>query len=149
MLFTTLKGIVNRTQPRIYTYDNAVRGEDGKYNWLDSLGLGHTDVADNWSLIAKYRSEINGIVVYDDALPDTLNLATTVAGLNGGIVAAPSLVSKPDDVEPSVGVPGLFLQKCSGYVRQNYGELTAGALRLRTGTALFQSIVAGISCFRS
>lgn len=94
LLFTTLKGIVNKQQPRIYTYDNAVRGEDGKYNWLNSLGLGHTDVADNWSLITKYRSEINGIVVYDDALPDTMNLATTIAGLNGGIVAAPSLVAK-------------------------------------------------------
>ncbi|MCM3626089.1 hypothetical protein M3194_01750 [Paenibacillus glycanilyticus] len=94
VLFTTLKGLVNKTQPRIYTYDDAVKGEDGKDKWLNDLGIGHADVADNWSLITKYASEINGIVVYDDAVPDTVNLATTIASLSGGIVAPPSLVSK-------------------------------------------------------
>ncbi|WP_127493219.1 GxGYxYP domain-containing protein [Paenibacillus glycanilyticus] len=94
VLFTTLKGLVNKTQPRIYTYDDNVRNEDGKDKWLNDLGLGHTDVADNWSLITKYASEINGIVVYDDALPDTLNLATTIAAQSGAIVAPPSLVGK-------------------------------------------------------
>lgn len=93
-LFTSLKGIVNRTQPRIYTYDNAVRGEEGRENWLNSLGLGYTDVSDNWLLLSKYLNEVDGIVVYDDQLPDTLNLATTIASLNDGIVAPPSLVSK-------------------------------------------------------
>lgn len=94
LLFTTLKGIVNKTQPRIYSYDNAVRGEDGKTNWLNSLNLGYTEVADNWTLLTKYRSEISGIVIYDEALPDTLNLATTIAAQQGGIVAPPSLVAK-------------------------------------------------------
>ncbi|GLX70959.1 GxGYxYP domain-containing protein [Paenibacillus glycanilyticus] len=94
VLFTTLKGLVNKTQPRIYTYDDNVRNEDGKDKWLNDLGLGHTDVEDNWSLITKYASEIKGIVVYDDALQDTVNLATTIAAQSGGIVAPPSLVSK-------------------------------------------------------
>ncbi|CAM4061344.1 GxGYxYP domain-containing protein [Saccharibacillus endophyticus] len=93
-LFTSLKGIVNREQPRIYSYDNPVKGEEGKYNWLNSLNLGHQDVADNWTLLTKYRNEIEGIVVYDDNVPDTLNLATTIASLEKGIVAPPSLVSK-------------------------------------------------------
>jgi hypothetical protein len=94
VLFTTLKGLVNKTQPRIYTYDDNVRNEDGKDKWLNDLGMGHVDVADNWSLLTKYASEINGIVVYDDALPDTVNLATTIAAQSGAIVAPPSLVSK-------------------------------------------------------
>ncbi|MCD9021538.1 GxGYxYP domain-containing protein [Cohnella silvisoli] len=94
VLFSTVKGLVNKTQPRIYTYDNAVRGEDGKYNWLNSLGIGHVDVTDNYSLITKYRSEISGIVIYDDAVPDTVNLATTIASLNGGIVASSAQVTK-------------------------------------------------------
>ncbi|GIP51064.1 GxGYxYP domain-containing protein [Paenibacillus vini] len=94
VLFTTLKGLVNRTQPRIYTHDNPVKNEEGKYNWLNSLGLGYADVSDNWTLLSKYASEIDGIVVYDDAVPDTINLATTIASLNDGIVAPPSLVNK-------------------------------------------------------
>lgn len=94
LLFTTLKGLVNKTTPRIDSYDDAVRGSEGKYGWLNALGIGHTDVADNWSLLTKYRSEINGIVVYDDAVKDTINLATTIASLNGGIVASPAQVSR-------------------------------------------------------
>ncbi|MDO3413369.1 GxGYxYP family putative glycoside hydrolase [Saccharibacillus sp. CPCC 101409] len=94
VVLTSLKGIVNREQPRIYSYDNPVKGEEGKYNWLNSLGLGHADVADNWSLLTKYRSEVDGIVVYDDNVPDTVNLATTIASQEDAIVAPPSLVSK-------------------------------------------------------
>ena len=91
VLFTTLKGLVNKTEPRIYSFNN---DEEGKYNWLNSLGLGYTDVSDNWSLIAKYRESISGIVIYDDAQMDTMNLATTIASVKGGIVAPASLVSK-------------------------------------------------------
>jgi hypothetical protein len=94
LLFTTLKGIVNRTQPRIYSYDDTVRREEGKYNWMDALGLGHFDVTNNWTLLTKYRSEVSGIVIYDDELPDTVNLATTIAALSNGLVASPSLVDK-------------------------------------------------------
>jgi hypothetical protein len=94
LLFTTLKGLVNKTQPRIYTFDNAVRGEEGKYNWLNSLGLGYTDVADKWTLLTKYSGEISGIVIYDEAVLDTLNLATTIASLENGIVAPPDLVAR-------------------------------------------------------
>lgn len=119
VLFSTLKGLVNKTQPRIYTYDNAVRGEDGKYNWLNTLGLGHTDVTDNYSLITKYRNEINGIVIYDEEVPDTVNLATTIASLNGGIVAAPSLVSKltaaPYNLPILNDLRGMFTTKVQVY----------------------------------
>ncbi|RXZ77666.1 hypothetical protein EBB07_30110 [Paenibacillaceae bacterium] len=119
VLFSTVKGLVNKTQPRIYTYDNAVRGEDGKYNWLNTLGIGHTDVTDNYSLITKYRSEINGIVIYDDAVPDTVNLATTIASLNGGIVAPPSVVEKltsaPYNLPILNDLRGMFTTKIQVY----------------------------------
>ncbi|UKS28310.1 hypothetical protein LOZ80_05070 [Paenibacillus sp. HWE-109] len=119
VLFSTVKGLVNKTQPRIYTYDNAVRGEDGKYNWLNTLGLGHTDVTDKYTLITKYRSEINGIVIYDEAVPDTVNLATTIASLNGGIVAPPSVVAKltaaPYNLPILNDLRGMFTTKIQVY----------------------------------
>lgn len=87
-MFETLRGVVNHTQPRIYDQDKS-----GTY-WLDALGLSYTRVKDNWQLIDKYLAEVKGIVVYDPEVPDTYNLATTIAGLKNAIVAAPSLLEK-------------------------------------------------------
>ncbi|SFT27699.1 GxGYxYP domain-containing protein [Paenibacillus sp. BC26] len=126
LVFTTLKGLVNKTQPRIYSYDNAVRNEDGKDSWLNALGIGHTDVSNNWSLITKYASEINGIVIYDTAVPDTVNLATLIASQSGGIVAPPSLVttltSAPYNLPILDDLRGDFSTKLSVYqhIYNNY-----------------------------
>jgi hypothetical protein len=93
LLFTSLKGIVNKKQPRIYSYTDNVRGSTGT-SWLDALGQKYTEVKDNWELLDKYRSEIKGLIVYDDQQPDTINLATTIAGLKDGLVVPPSLLDK-------------------------------------------------------
>ncbi|WP_434384358.1 GxGYxYP domain-containing protein [Melittangium boletus] len=119
VLFTTLKGLVNRTQPRIFTYDVTMRGQDGKTGWLNSLGLGYTEVADRWSLVSKYRGELKGLVVYDPALPDTVNLATTIAGLRGAVAASPALVGKltaaPYSLPILVDLRGAFSNKLQVY----------------------------------
>src|SRR5262249_42602936 len=86
-LAVTLEGIVNRTRPRIYVSD----GGDGDRLWLDELHGLTPKVFDPPTLLPKYRAEIAGIVIYDDALADTLNLATTIAGVEGGVVASPAL----------------------------------------------------------
>jgi hypothetical protein len=118
-LFTTLKGIVNRTQPRIFTYDGAVRGQDGRYGWLNALNLRYTDVADRWSLLTKYRNELAGIVIYDTAQPDTVNLATTIAGLKNGVVASPALAAKltasPYNLPVLTDLRGAFTSKLQVY----------------------------------
>ena len=89
-LFVTLAGLVNRTQPRIYTLDG---GGEGKTFWLDKLGVTSTVSSDPFALVTKYQAEISGLVVYDPAQPDTINLATTVAGVRDGIVASPDLAA--------------------------------------------------------
>ena len=91
VLFSSLKGLVNRTKPRIWTCEGT---EDNKYEWLTELGLAHQEPSDPWALITKYRSEVKGIVVYDDAQPDTINLATTIAGSSNALVASPELAAK-------------------------------------------------------
>lgn len=90
-LFATLKGLINRSRPRIVTYEEKTFS---KHEWLDKLNLGYTDVSDNWSMLQKYKSEINGIVIYDPDQSDTLNLATVIAGIDNGIVAHPELVDR-------------------------------------------------------
>lgn len=88
-LVVTLQGLVNRTQPRIWVTDRSSQ----QALWLAQIGAGTNDVADPMTLVTKYRSEIAGIVIYDDRILDTLNLATTIAGVKGGIVASPALSS--------------------------------------------------------
>lgn len=92
-LFASLKGIVNRTQPRIFSYEGDAFAE-GPYTWLQSLGLGYTEIADKWSLIAKYRSELSGLIVYDPAQVHTVNLATVLAKDRKALIASPQLLSR-------------------------------------------------------
>lgn len=83
LTLTTLQGIVNRRRPRIYfVFD----GDPTDVAWLETLGLPATRHDDPMSLIAKYRDEIRGAVVYDRDVPDTINVATTLAGLEDCVV---------------------------------------------------------------
>lgn len=92
VLFGTLQGIVNRVQPRIYLEDPR---DEGPYTWLnDGLGLAWEEVDDPWMLLDAFGAEVAGIVVTDPEIADTVNVATTIAGLRGGIVAHPALVER-------------------------------------------------------
>ncbi|PZW27951.1 GxGYxY motif-containing protein [Thermosporothrix hazakensis] len=92
MLLATLQGIVNRERPRIYLIEHMV--DDGKYTWLQETGVPYKMYQDPWQLINKYKKELKGIIIYDPNVPDTINAATTLAGLRTGIVAHPDLVAK-------------------------------------------------------
>jgi hypothetical protein len=86
-LIVTLQGLINRTQPRIWVTD----GGSTQAFWLGQIDAGTNTVSDPLSLVTKYKSEIAGIIIYDDKVADTLNLATTMAGVKGGIVSSPAL----------------------------------------------------------
>ena len=92
-LFASLKGIVNRTRPRIFSYEGNDNGE-GRYTWLQSLGLDYVEHGDPWDLLDKYRGEVAGIVVYDPEQVHTVNLATLLAGERGALIASPRLVDR-------------------------------------------------------
>lgn len=123
VMFVTLKGLVNKTQPRIYSYTG---GEEGQYTWLNDLGLKYATVADNWSLITKYRSAIKGIVAYNSAALDARNLATTVAALLDGIAVSSALVGKmtsaPYDLPIIADLRGLATDNLGiyQYLHDNY-----------------------------
>ena len=118
VLFASLKGLVNSTEPRIFSYEGDAFAE-GPYTWLQSLGLKYSEITNNWDLIAKYRSEIAGIIVYDNSQPDTINLATTLAGARKALVVAPSLVARltsaPYDLPIVLDLRGKFGDKLSVY----------------------------------
>lgn len=118
VLFASLKGIVNSRQPRIFSYEGDAFAE-GQYAWLQSLGLGWNEISNNWDLIGKYRGELSGIIVYDNAQPDTINLATTLAAGKRALVVSPSLASRltgaPYNLPIVLDLRGQFQNKLSVY----------------------------------
>lgn len=88
-----LQGIVNRERPTLYV--RAVRNhESGNILlddwWLDVLradgawlsGRPVEDEPDLDALLRRFRDRVKGLVVYDERVPATSNLASTIAGLN-------------------------------------------------------------------
>ncbi|MBS4195609.1 GxGYxYP domain-containing protein [Lederbergia citri] len=92
ILFASLQGNVNREQPRIYLYED--KFGEGKFTWLNELKVPYTMVEKPWDLLLKYKIEVSGIVIYDPEVPDSINVATTLAGLKNAVVASPELAEK-------------------------------------------------------
>ncbi|SFD49441.1 GxGYxY sequence motif-containing protein [Chitinophaga sp. CF118] len=117
-LFASLKGIVNRTQPRIFSYEGDAFAE-GQYTWLQSLGLNWTEPADKWDLITKYRSELSGLIVYDPTQIHTVNLATILAKDRKALIASPALISRltsaPYNLPILLDLRGQFSSKLQVY----------------------------------
>lgn len=88
LLLATLQGIVNRTEPRIYLLESE---EEGKTTWLNDLNVPYTVEDDYWNIVSKFKNEVKGIIVYDPAVPDSINVATTLAGVKDAVVASPEL----------------------------------------------------------
>lgn len=95
-LFTTLKGIVNRVKPRIQSCEGNRHDAE---TWPETVGLTLASVEDPYTLIDKYKDEINGVVVYDADQEATLNLATAVAGEKGALVVSAALLNKLSSYE--------------------------------------------------
>ncbi|WP_243348814.1 PA14 domain-containing protein [Parabacteroides sp. FAFU027] len=113
-LFSSLKGIINRTQPRIFSYEGD-SGAEGAYTWMQSLGSKWLEQSSNWVLVSKYRKEISGLIVYDPAQIHTVNLAATLAKDQNAIIASPSLQAKltstPYNFPVLVDLRGKFTSK--------------------------------------
>src|SRR5207302_10298637 len=120
LLFNTLEGLVNRTEPRIYLVWGA---DEGPRTWLDTLrnayGVPTTDIADPWTLVVAYRSEVCGMIVYDPAVPDSINVATSLAGADGAVVASPNLAVRlaadPYDLPVREDLRGRFTARLDAY----------------------------------
>ena len=87
-MMASLQGIINRKQPRIYLLE---RSSEGARTWLESLELASVDFTEPLGLVAKYREELNGVIVYDPDFSDSINLATTLAGLKSALVVSPDM----------------------------------------------------------
>ncbi|HEX3489907.1 MAG TPA: GxGYxYP domain-containing protein [Streptosporangiaceae bacterium] len=90
LLLTTLQGVVNRRRPRIYLLQPQGEGLD---TWLDALAVPHHQTAKPMSLLADYRDEVTGAVLYDPDVAGTINVATTLAGLHDAVATSAALAA--------------------------------------------------------
>lgn len=89
----TLAGLINRPQPQVYLLSS-----DEDEFWLDHLAgsiphepvsPGNTSILE--TLLARYPDRANGLIIYDPTFPDSINIATTMAGQQDAIVVSPDL----------------------------------------------------------
>lgn len=89
---TTMVGLINRPRPHVYL----LSGDDDDF-WLTEL-LGslpkdaHPARGDSvlQSLLGSYRRSIQGMIIYDPTFPDSINIATMLAGLHEGFLVTPA-----------------------------------------------------------
>ena len=93
-LATALQGLANRTEPQLWLFapqgDEAINaGWNMDTYWLtelrqdDGFLSGYTiqPVADFWQLFTIFEDCYNGIVLWDESVPATANVASTIAGV--------------------------------------------------------------------
>ncbi|HEY4415949.1 MAG TPA: LamG-like jellyroll fold domain-containing protein, partial [Verrucomicrobiae bacterium] len=138
-LFASLEGIVNRTQPQVACV-SSTDGE-GKLTWLNLHNLTY-NLINGYSLILKYRTNFTGLVVTDPAMPDTLNVATTMAGVNNELICDPSLLATltnaPYNLPVTHDLRGLFANNFAayGYLYTNYWPQCTHRILAGMGTNL-------------
>jgi len=122
-LFASLEGIVNRTQPQLACVSSG--DGEGEFTWLNLHNLTYS-LTNGFGCILKYQSYVTGLVVTDPTQPDTLNLATTMAGVNNELICDPSLLSTltnaPYNLPVVDDLRGRFSNKYQvyGYLYTNY-----------------------------
>ncbi len=89
---STLVGLVNRPQPKIYL----ILGDDEAF-WLKEV---FADIPQNVipatgdnalsALLDMYASSVKGVVIYDPNLKDSVNIATMIAAQQNGIAVSPA-----------------------------------------------------------
>lgn len=94
-----LQGILNRRTPRVYVsadgdpwpdYWLSLFGRDG--GWAARRAQIHLESLD--ALFALAAPQIRGAVVWDEQVPASLNVATTMAGVEDAVVLSPELAAK-------------------------------------------------------
>jgi hypothetical protein len=96
---TTMQGIINRGGPRLYLLSG--RDERPQY-WLDILsrdgrwmkGRPRKPLAALGDIRALAGSALKGAVIWDPKVPASLNVATTMAGIEDAVVLSPELAEQ-------------------------------------------------------
>lgn len=99
MAVACLQGIINRDAPTLYLL--SPKNSKPRYwldlfsrkgGWLDRRELKHLSDLD--ALVKLAGERLKGAVIWDPAVPATANVATTIAGVEDGVVLSPSYAER-------------------------------------------------------
>lgn len=94
-VLTALQGIVNRTGPRLYLINptNPVGYDSRWLTWLQHRGYTGPEelLANPLEAIGRFRDRIRGAIVWDPAIPGTVNGAWMLAGIKNGLPCSPNM----------------------------------------------------------
>jgi hypothetical protein len=98
MAVACIQGILNREGPRIYVRSDKFDVPD---QWLEILSNDgwlsrktRVDIGSFDELMKMAKKKVRGIIIWDPEVPATINVATTLAGLEEGIVMSPAMAEK-------------------------------------------------------
>ena len=131
LALTTLQGTVNRNQPRLYLAQD--RYDELWLDWLRERG----DVdAVQWlevgQVFERFLPEVSCVFVTDPAVPASINVATMLAAVHGGLVATPgtahqyhlSMGAPPDSSKVGMDLRTLHWKRDVEAYRWAYQELS-------------------------
>ena len=130
LTLSCLQGIVNRSQPRLYLIHD--RYDELWLEWLQERG----DVKNvRWigigELFERFLPEVDRMFVTDPAVPASVNVATMLAAVRGGLVATPDLAEQfnlpigrsPDSSEMGMDLHAFGWKKDLDAYRWAYREI--------------------------
>jgi len=99
MAVACIQGIVNRQGPVLYVESHT---SDMPRYWLSLLGQGgrwlqgrqQREVRTIDELLEMAGDAVEGAVIWDPSVPSTVNVATTIAGVESGVVMSPDFAAK-------------------------------------------------------
>lgn len=129
---STLQGIVNREEPRLYIRFVENHGINIDDYWLDKISekdewladRPRSTISDIQSLFREYRQYINGVVVYDPAVPATSNLASSIAGVENAVAVRYDL--GPNSLYSQLVLSGPKLPVIMSFVNEDGSSVFTG-----------------------
>jgi hypothetical protein len=92
-LLLSLQGLANRNAPQVYLLTEEQGPSAHWVEWYQRDQYAEQSIAFD-DLLRKYRSACKGLILYDPAFPDSINLAVTLAGLLDAWICPPSLAEQ-------------------------------------------------------
>jgi len=124
VLAASLQGLVSRQRPEIYLVglwpndSPNVPGTDAFLEFYKSHhGVTTMPVSNVWELVDHYSDRFSEAVVYDPNLPETLDIATTIAGLDDLLIVHPDLLPEAEahGVTLTTDLRGLWTNKYQAF----------------------------------
>ena len=116
LLLTTLQGLVNRERPQVYFVQ-----DETDDHWLtyykDRYGIAHDTRENTDQVLEEFIGAAAGYVVYDDAMLDSANVATSMSGVWGVVPVSQRLAPRMRDLglKEFDNFAGRWKTRCEAY----------------------------------